>query len=174
MAIMIPTSVSVFDDAAVLALQRSNPAWRLELSADGVVIASPLTGTATGPKEGEAFLQLAAWSRAAGGKAFPASTGFRLPDKSVRGPDAAWISTERLSRLEASAKRSAFWSVCPDVVIEIMSEWDTWAELRDKIDLYARNGASYAVAVDCGIPNRYERGVAPPGLQLDFAAICAA
>lgn len=61
--------------------------------------------------------------------------------------------------------------MCPDVVVEVMSEWDAWGALTEKIDRFERNGARYAVAVDPKEPRIYERGTSPSGLSLDFEAI---
>jgi Uma2 family endonuclease len=171
MPVAIPTNIDVDDDAAIIAVQTANPQWRLELSGDGHVLASPLTGTGTAANELEPAVQLALFARRAGGKAFGAAAGFRLADRSLLGPDASWISPERLAALTPEDTEPAFWHVCPDVVVEVKSEWDTWSELTDKIDLFFRLGAVYAVAVDPDARRAYERGTAPAGLTLDFEAI---
>jgi Uma2 family endonuclease len=167
----IPSSVDVNDDQAVFALIRANPLWRLEFSCDGNVLASPLVRPGTSRKEHEAAVQLFAWERDAGGQAFGASAGFRLRDGSLFGPDAAWISAERLASLPPEATDAAFWYVCPDVVVEVMSEWDDWRPLQAKIDRYIINGATYALAIDPERRRVYECGTPPGGLQLDFDRI---
>ena len=119
----------------------------------------------------EAAIQLVGWARERGGKAYGAAAGFRLPDKSVLGPDASWISAERLSALSEEQTGRAFWRVCPEVVIEVMSEWDRWPDLMRKLKLYVQNGATYAVAVDPERRRIYELGAVPAGLKIDFEAI---
>jgi Uma2 family endonuclease len=171
MYLEVPFAGDPNNDEALVAVVRANPQARIELSSDGKIIASPLTGSAVASKELEAAIQLHAWARVAGGKAYGASAGFRLPDTSVLGPDAAWISPERLPSLRFEDTDATFWHVCPDVVIEVMSQWDTWPRLMRKISLFVKNGATYAVALDCERRQAYELGNVPPGLQLDFDAI---
>jgi Uma2 family endonuclease len=171
MPALIPNRLDLDDDAAIVALVAANPEWRLEFSSDGHILVSPLTGTATGSKELEPGVQLALFARSAGGKAFGAAAGFRLADTSLLGPDASWISSERLAALSPVDTEPAFWHVCPDVVVEVMSEWDTWKALTEKIDRFERNGACYAVAVDPELRRIYERGTPPAGLEFDFEAI---
>jgi Uma2 family endonuclease len=167
----IPFFGDIEDDAALISIVRANPSWRVELSRDGKILVSPLTGTANASKEMESALQLVAWARTVGGKAYGAAAGFRLPDKSVLGPDASWISADRLASLSEEAKDRAFWRVCPEVVIEVLSEWDRWPDLMRKLKRYVENGATYAVAVDCDRRRTFTIGTPPVGLVLDFEAI---
>jgi Uma2 family endonuclease len=167
----IPNRIDTGDERALIDLVRQNPTWKIELSPQGTILMSPLTGTDTGPKEFEAGLQLAQFARLAGGRVFSSSSGFRLPDKSLLGPDAAWISTERLAALGPEDKTTAFWRVCPEVAVEVMSEWDTWAALCEKIETFITNGARYAVAVDVTRRRVFERGTRPDGLELNFDRI---
>jgi Uma2 family endonuclease len=171
MQAQIPSRVDVNDDRAVFALIRANPNWRLEFSRDGDVLVSPLVSPGITRKEFEAAVQLFAWERQAGGQAFGASAGFRLRDGSLFGPNAAWISAERLASLPPEATEPAFWYVCPDVVVEVMSMWDEWGPLQAKIDRYMTNGATYAVAIDHERRCIYECGAPPAGLQFDFERI---
>jgi Uma2 family endonuclease len=171
MQAQIPSRVDVHDDQAVFALIRANPNWRLEFSREGDVLISPLVSPGITCKELEAAVQLLAWERHAGGRAFGASAGFRLRDGSLLGPDAAWISAERLASLPPEATKPAFWYVCPDVVVEVMSIWDDWQPLQAKIDRYITNGATYAVAIDHERRRVHECGRPAAGLQLDFERI---
>lgn len=91
----------------------------------------------------------------------------------VRCPNASWISQARIDALAPEA-RDGFWQICPDVVIEVASDSDYWNDLVAKIDMYARQGASYAIAVDPKQRRVYERGEAPPGLRFDVGAIADA
>jgi Uma2 family endonuclease len=59
-------------------------------------------------------------------------------------------------------------------VIEILSDTDRWDDLLEKVELYARNGAAYVVAID-PFENVVEtRGEPPNGLALDIRAIIEA
>jgi Uma2 family endonuclease len=57
------------------------------------------------------------------------------------------------------------------VIVEILSDTDSWSELMQKVDQYCKNGSAYVIAID-PYRNRVEvRGEAPPGLEIDIAAI---
>lgn len=146
MALVIKSIPDLHDDDALARLSRAESQWHFELDADGSLIVSP-TFSEGGARELEAGLQLYGFAKRVGGKAFGSSAGFRLPDNSVRSPDAAWMSSERIASLTPE-ERTKFWRTCPDVVIEILSDTDVWDELLRKLDLYERNGARYAVGID--------------------------
>jgi Uma2 family endonuclease len=74
-------------------------------------------------------------------KVFDSSTGFQLPDGSIRSPDASLVRLERWRAL-SDADRRGFPPLCPDLVVELASPTDTLADLRRKMGLYAANGAS--------------------------------
>lgn len=169
MAFVIRAIPDLHDDDAIARLGRDQPEWSFELDSDGSLIVSP-NHTAGGARDGEALIQLAEFATIHGGKFFGASTGFRLPDLSVRSPDASWISTERIESLTED-ERSKFWSVCPDIVIEILSGSDSWSTLLSKLDMYARNGARFAVAIHPYRRHVETRGEPPVGLRLDYDAI---
>jgi Uma2 family endonuclease len=66
-------------------------------------------------------------------------SGFRLesqPD-TVRGPDVAFIRKERL--LEGSLPR-AFFTIPPDLAVEVVSPSDTASDMEMKVQDYLRNG----------------------------------
>lgn len=160
------------DDDAIAALSHASPGWRIEFDADGTMRVSP-TFSDGGPRDVEAALQLRRYADRAGGKAFGSSAGFRLPDGSLRSPDASWISPERLAAL-GPAERTTSWRTCPDVVIEILSASDSWEDLVRKLEAYLRNGAAYVVAID-PFERRWERrGRGPVGISLDWIAIADA
>ncbi|GAC1301903.1 MAG: Uma2 family endonuclease [Vulcanimicrobiaceae bacterium] len=151
-------------------ISRLNPGWAFERDDDGVLLVSP-THTTGGPRNVAALAQLLAWSqRGAGGKVFDSSTGFTLPSGAVRSPDASWVSAERIAAL-SDRERRGFWPLCPDVVVEIASESDAWSELVAKIEMYARNGARYALAIDPQRRTTFAAGEPPAGLDFDIAAI---
>ncbi|MEB3303210.1 MAG: Uma2 family endonuclease [Cyanobacteriota bacterium] len=123
----------------------ANPDAVLELAADGSLIPMTPTGSETGSRSGELFFQIKSWARANGGwMAFDSSTGFRLPDGSVRSPDAALVALERWRALSEEQRRG-FAPLCPDLVVELASPGDSGprglASLRRKMAAYQANGA---------------------------------
>jgi len=158
---------AVFSDDDLLRLSRTNPGWQFERSDDGALLVSP-TSTPGGAKSGEAFAQLYLYARQAGGKAYDAQTGFKTPRGGVVSPDASWISAERVAAHQAD---DGYWQMTPDVVIEVASRTDEWPNVKQKIDKYIDDGAAYALAINPGSRETYERGKLPPGLVLDTDAI---
>lgn len=96
-----------------------------------------------------------------------------MPSGAVRSPDASWLGAARIAAL-TDDERSGFWRVCPDVVVEIASESDTWSDVVAKIEMYARNGARYALGIDPQRRTTFAVGEAPAGLTFDIAAIVEA
>ncbi len=169
MALILKAIPAPGDDDALVRLSRESPEWRFEVDADGSLIVSP-TYSEGGARDVEAVAQVYAYAKRVGGKVFGSSTGFRLADRSVRSPDASWISDDHIARL-TSEERSKFWQTCPDVVIEVLSDTDSWNDLLQKLDMYERNGARYAVAIDPFARRSETRGTPPDGLELDTDAI---
>ncbi|MDQ2908796.1 MAG: Uma2 family endonuclease, partial [Candidatus Eremiobacteraeota bacterium] len=60
---------------------------------------------------------------------------------------------------------------CPQVVVEVRAETDSWATLQEKIERYRTNGAGYALAIDPYQRDTFAVGQPPPGLILDIKAI---
>jgi Uma2 family endonuclease len=87
------------------------------------------------------------------------NTGFTLVDlpRTVRSPDGAWFSPERLA-LGAITER--FGRVCPDLVVEVLSPDETARELQEKLDDYWAAGAREAWVFD---PRRRTVTVKRPG-----------
>jgi len=121
-------------------LAAANDNLRLELTAKGELIIMPPTGGETGNRNFEVYIDLGVWNRQTRlGKAFDSSTGFRLPNGATRSPDVSWIRIERWSAL-TTEQRKKFLPICPDFVVELVSETDELAEVRQKMQEYLENG----------------------------------
>jgi Uma2 family endonuclease len=82
------------------------------------------------------------------GEAFSASTGFTLPDSSVRSADVAFVSAEKLAALSKEEKHS-FAAIVPDFVIELRSDTDKLGRLQTKMkDTWIDNGVRLAWLID--------------------------
>jgi Uma2 family endonuclease len=77
------------------------------------------------------------------GKTFDSSTGFNLPDNSMRSPDTAWITNEKWNRLSAEQKER-FLPFAPDFLVEVLSHTDHLAPAREKMNKWIQNGALLA------------------------------
>jgi Uma2 family endonuclease len=137
----LPRSLSLTPDqfAQVCA---ANPEAVLELAADGTLIEMTPTGGSTGARNSRLVAQLENWAVAAdlGWIVFESSTGFLLPDGSVRSPDASVVRLDRWQALSA-AERESFAPICPDLVVELASPSDELEVLRRKMVAYMTNGA---------------------------------
>lgn len=108
-----------------------------------IIIMSP-TNANTGIKNGDIFLELGIWNRKnKSGVCFDSSTGFTLPDDSVRSPDASWLVMAKWNQLSENEKNE-FPHICPDFVIELKSPSDNLKYLKNKMQKWIENGCSLA------------------------------
>jgi Uma2 family endonuclease len=142
MTLTLPTDLRLTPEqfAAVCA---ANPEAVLELDADGHLITMTPTGGDTGARNQAlgALLWLAVRRSGLPLKAFDSSTGFLLPDGSVRSPDASLVRLDRWQALSEDQRRG-FPPLCPDLVVELASPSDCTTDLRRRMAAYQANGAS--------------------------------
>ena len=170
MAVALKTPLVLATDDDLVRVSRENPGYRFEREEDGTVIVSP-THTKGGAKSLEAAVQLHAFSKRAGGKAFDSQTGFAIgPLKRIMSPDASWVCQRRIDEL-APGDEDGFWPLSPDVAIEVRSATDSFKATAAKAAEFVGRGSSYAVAIDPLTREVVEVGAAPAGLTLDFDAI---
>ena len=154
-------------DAEFEALCRENPDVRLERTREGAVRMNPPTGgwTSSGNQEisGQLYLW---WAKRERGRVFDSNGGFRLPDGSTLSPDAAYLSEERLRTLHKGELRG-FPRVCPDFVVELVSESDSPTALRAKMEDWIANGVRLGWLID---PYRREAWVYRPGVEAERVA----
>ena len=137
--LQIPQSLKFTDDKFV-EMVAANKDLRLELSAQGELSIMSPTGGETGDRNQELGGQVWFWNRQNGlGKAFDSSTGFKLPNGATRSPDVSWIKMERWNALTPE-QRKRFLPLCPDFVIELVSESDDLADTQAKMREYIANG----------------------------------
>jgi Uma2 family endonuclease len=168
----------------------ANPEAVLELDALGHLVEMTPSGSASGARNQTlgALLWLAIERSCLPLKLFDSSSGFLLPDGSVRSPDASVVRLERWQGL-SEAEREGFAPLCPDLVVELASPSDEPQALRKKMAAYMANGArmgwlllpqSRTVEVwlpgttatansplILNDPNRLEAGLEFPGLVID-------
>lgn len=127
---------------------QANRDLRIERVVNGEVIIMPPAFSDTGNRNVQITQQLANWAEKDGtGETFDSSTGFTLPNKAIRSPDASWIKLERWNTLTEEQKAS-FAAICPDFVIELRSKSDSLSRLQDKMQEYIDNGASLGWLID--------------------------
>jgi Uma2 family endonuclease len=127
------------DEVEFYRLCQVNPESRLELTAEGHLVVAPRTGWETGHQNMSLSEQVGRWVRSDGsGLGFGSSTGFVLPDGSIRSPDVAWVKRDRITAI--SPDPSQFLPLCPDFVIELRSANDYLRTLQAKMQTYLDNG----------------------------------
>ncbi|HEY0459370.1 MAG TPA: Uma2 family endonuclease [Pyrinomonadaceae bacterium] len=136
------------DDDQFFEFCQVNRDVRIERNSHGEIIIMPPTGWETGDKNAEITTQLRIWAKQDGrGKSADSSTGYKLPNGATVSPDASWILNERLEKV-SPAKRRKFLPLAPDFVVELRSESDSLAKLKDKMQEYIENGVSLGWLID--------------------------
>jgi Uma2 family endonuclease len=88
---------SPMSDEELMRFCAANDALRVEREPNGELLVMTPAGMRSGMRNGAIIGALYAWAPADGrGYAFDSNTGFTLQDGSMRSPDAAWVSAERL------------------------------------------------------------------------------
>jgi Uma2 family endonuclease len=157
------------DDDELLRLGAAYQELTFERESDGALVVSPPPPFRSAIRVIEAVRQLNAWGEARG-YAVGDGAGYRLPDTSVRVPDASWVSFEAWNEL-TDEQRENLAPFAPEIAIEIVSPSDTFARQRDKAQRYVEQGTRYAVVIDPRTRRVEEFGRAPEGLALDFDRI---
>ena len=130
------------------------------------------------------------WFSARVGEVYGPSVRFTLPDGSMRGPDAAWVSPERLAPL-TPADFDTMARVVPDFVVEAMSKSDGLRRAKAEMErswmahgvrlawlvqldharvLVYRAGATEPEVVD-GFDAALSAGEVVPGFSLDLTLL---
>ncbi|HEX4154758.1 MAG TPA: Uma2 family endonuclease [Acidobacteriaceae bacterium] len=147
-------------DEELLRFGAANKGLRFEREKTGELVIMTPTGNRTGMKNMHISRALGNWTDEDGrGYAFDSSTGFSLPDGSMRSPDAAWVQRSRWDGL-TEEQQDGFSPVCPEFVIELRSRSDNLDDLRAKMGDWIANGAELAWLVD---PERKAVEVYRPG-----------
>lgn len=135
----LPTDWALSDEA-LLALSELNEPWQLELTADGELVIMAPEGPESSERGGEIHIDVGNWNRAAGGgHVFGAQLGVRdYDDGSLRAPDVAWMSNERWAQRDPER---GFLSVCPELIVEVVSPSSSFREQQEKMQEWLNKGA---------------------------------
>jgi Uma2 family endonuclease len=146
-AVKIP-QVNYFSDDELWELCRANPELRIERDENGLLIIMPPTGIESSFRNSDLNFEIQAWNRRTRlGKVSDSNGGYTLPDASMRAPDVAWVSNERLSSVSPEDLKK-FAHVCPNFVIELLSETDHVEELQQKMEKWIQNGVQLGWLID--------------------------
>ena len=125
------------------------PEMKIEMDEAGNIVMTPGNSDDSSFRSGEAFRQLAEWSRKDGtGRAFEATANFNLPDGSKRQPDASWVPKTVLAQEgKAKLKSATKTRHVPVFLIEVTSPSDRLPEQQEKCRKWLRNGVQEALLV---------------------------
>jgi Uma2 family endonuclease len=135
-------------DDQLLRFCAANEALRVERDANGEILLMTPAGFKGSTINQRIGYLLYAWAEQDGrGVTTDSSGGYTLPDGSVRAPNAARVSFQRLETL-SEQEQAGFAPVCPEFVIELRSPSDRLADLRAKMEMWVANGAEAAWLID--------------------------
>jgi Uma2 family endonuclease len=143
-----------------------------ELTKEGTIRMMTPTGNESSDAKAEITTQLRLWWKThRRGRVFDSNTVFILPDGSKLGPDAAYITAERLATIAREALRG-FAPVCPNFVIELLSRTDSLETAKEKMHDWIANGVELGWLI-----NPYERwsyiySASAEGFLLDVSEDC--
>lgn len=158
-------AVELTDDL-LAALSSQNDALRLERNAQGELEILPPTVPASGNQSFNINVDFGNWARVDGtGVSFDSSTGFTLPNGSVRAPDVSWILRTRVQEL-TDEQKEVFWHIAPDFVVELRSSSDSLASVRRKMEEYIASGTRLGWLIDSVDP-RLRVYVYRPGSEVE-------
>ncbi len=142
------TDTLKFDEEEFFTLCATNPELRLEKDKHGNIIIMSPTGMKSSFLNGILFAEVFSWNRTSKeGAVLDFNGGITLPDSSVRAADVAFISHEKLNKL-SEEELEKFGKVCPDFIIELRSKSDSMKELKEKMEMWIKNGVPLAWLVD--------------------------
>ena len=136
-----------------------NRVGKLELTAEGVLLVTPMQSKLGSRFETIFGGELYAWARGYGGEAHGARLGVELPNGACYAPDAAWLSPEQLADY-APSEENWLLQFCPHFVAEVMSRNDRPAAAQRKMEDYIAYGARLGWLID---PFRRQVSIYRPG-----------
>jgi Uma2 family endonuclease len=135
-------------DAELESFCSANDLFQIERSRDGVIWMNPPAGRETTSANSEITGQLYIWWREhERGQVADSSGGFYLADGSMLSPDAAYLLPETLTSMKIE-RRTSFYTVRPDFVIELLSPSDSLRKTQAKMESWLSNGVQLSWLID--------------------------
>ncbi len=126
----------------------ANKELLIEREPDGKInIMSPVSPYSSG-NEAIFITFLTLYALENGGKAYSSQVGFKLPDDSVRMPDACYVSEQELSKYSKDQLKHIV-VIVPEFVVEVLSPTDNLKQAQSKMtDQWLANGVKLGWLVD--------------------------
>jgi Uma2 family endonuclease len=126
----------------------ANDWFRFERTREGEILMHPPTGGFTSEGNAEIIGQLHAWWKThRRGRAYDSNGGFFLPDGSMLSPDAAYVLPQKLKGLTKDDLTGLPY-LCPDFIIELLSNSDSLPKAQQKMDRWIENGVALGWLID--------------------------
>ena len=146
-------------NAELEAFCSENDVARIERTREGVILMNPPAGFPSSSGNAEVVTQLRNWWKThRRGAVGDSSAGYYLPDGSMMSPDASYLTAERFATV--NPKLRGYPHVCPDFVIELLSESDSLPKTKQKMELWLANGAALAWLIN---PRKHQVFTYEPG-----------
>ena len=139
-------TLAEIDPDALWAFLEANELYAIEYNETGELVVMPSSYLPGADEESELIIDVGIWRRTNGGMTPSSSVVLRIPGLGGRGPDASWVSTERLAELDDEQRRTG--QVCPDFVAEIRSPSNSMTYLQRKMEEYIAYGARLGWLID--------------------------
>ncbi len=141
-------SIGGLTDDELFALCASNKMLRIERTAQGEIMLLHPTGGEGSRRNSRLNYFVERWNETKHlGVVFDSNGGFLLPNGGMRAPDTAFVLQERWEAL-TSEERRKFIPLCPDFVIELLSESDSLRQTKEKMQEWMENGCRLAWLID--------------------------
>ncbi len=130
-----------------------NDNQRIERDENGQIYIMAPVNLEGGNQNGKIFGNLFTWNNIEKkGECIDSSTGYTLPDNSVRSPDASWMPLAKWNAI-SKKERQKHTNICPDFVVELKSKTDSLLYLKSKMLKWIENGSQLAWLI---IPEKEE------------------
>jgi Uma2 family endonuclease len=135
-------------DAQFEALCATEELFRLERTREGEILMNPLSGGFISQANALISAELRHWWKDhRRGRTLDSSEGFFLKDGSALNPDAAYVGPEKLKSL-SKADLTGLPRLCPDFVVELLSESDSLPKAKQKMERWIENGPAVGWLID--------------------------
>jgi len=141
-------SFGKFDDEQLFNFCYDNKELRIERDSKGQIIIMAPTGLETSFFNSDLAYEIIKWNKKyKKGKVSVSNGGYTLQNGAMRSPDVGFVSNERLKKI-SDDERKKFSKVCPDFIIELISESDSINYTKEKMEEWMENGCRLGWLID--------------------------
>jgi Uma2 family endonuclease len=137
-------------DEELLQFCAENDGLEIESDADGSITVMTPAGPNVSRLNQILAARLLLWAETNNrGTVFGPDLGVRFADKTLRAPDAAWLSLEKWDPAAWRKKRrKGYLPVCPEFVVELRSPSDRASKIEAKMEFWMKRGAELGWLID--------------------------